>query len=70
MDKGQVVDEGSHDDLLARGGLYADLYRLQFRDGKQVVDDRNFPNRTQLAAPAKASKRSWFTRLFSFGSGA
>lgn len=33
MDKGRVVDEGTHDALLERGGLYADLYRLQFQDG-------------------------------------
>ena len=32
MDKGRIVDQGRHADLLARGGLYADLYRLQFRD--------------------------------------
>ena len=35
MDRGRVVDEGSHDDLLARGGLYADLYRLQFKQEKE-----------------------------------
>lgn len=38
MDRGRVVDEGTHDDLLARGGIYADLYRLQFQDGKTIVD--------------------------------
>ncbi len=38
MDRGQVVDEGTHEDLLERGGIYADLYRLQFKDGKAVVD--------------------------------
>jgi ATP-binding cassette, subfamily B, bacterial MsbA len=32
MDGGRVIDQGRHDELLARGGLYADLCRLQFRD--------------------------------------
>jgi len=31
MDHGQVVDQGRHEDLLARSGLYADLCRLQFQ---------------------------------------
>ena len=32
MNKGRVVDQGTHDELIARGGLYADLYRMQFKD--------------------------------------
>lgn len=30
MDQGRVVDQGDHNTLLAKGGIYADLHRLQF----------------------------------------
>jgi ATP-binding cassette subfamily B protein len=30
MDEGRVVDQGSHEELLARGGLYAELFEQQF----------------------------------------
>ncbi|WP_417248091.1 ABC transporter ATP-binding protein [Celeribacter sp.] len=54
MDRGTVVDQGTHDELLARGGLYADLYRLQYSEGKTVTDPGN---RGQVVAdrPRKGS---------------
>lgn len=33
LEQGRVADIGSHEELLARGGLYKDLYELQFREG-------------------------------------
>jgi ATP-binding cassette subfamily B protein len=33
LDEGQLVESGTHDDLVARGGLYASLWRIQTGDG-------------------------------------
>ena len=32
MDQGAIVAEGSHAELIAQGGLYAELAKLQFLD--------------------------------------
>jgi len=34
MDEGRIAAEGTHDSLVAEGGLYARLARLQFTDGQ------------------------------------
>ena len=38
MDQGRVVDQGTHDALLMRGGIYADLHAMQFKS-KETADD-------------------------------
>ncbi len=32
LDGGKITELGSHEELMAKGGLYKELYQLQFRD--------------------------------------
>ena len=36
LDQGRLVEQGTHAGLLARGGLYAHLHRMQFREGGEA----------------------------------
>jgi ATP-binding cassette subfamily B protein len=37
LDRGGLVERGTHAELLARGGLYARLYETQFRQAVGVA---------------------------------
>jgi ATP-binding cassette subfamily B protein len=45
VDRGRIVERGTHNELLRRGGLYAKLYRQQFA-----------PSRARAGAAERASK--------------
>jgi len=38
LDAGRIAERGTHDELIARGGLYARLYREQFATGPRLAD--------------------------------
>ena len=38
IDEGRIVERGTHAELLEQGGLYADLYRRQFRDVEEMSE--------------------------------
>jgi ATP-binding cassette subfamily B protein len=59
MDGGQIVEQGSHEELLARRGAYFELYDSQFRSAATDVDElsgvsQGFGAKSQMAPMPRA----------------
>lgn len=63
LDKGRVVDAGTHDALVSRQGIYADLYRLQFEGGKSIVDQELAQEFQHAPAASEPSRVGLWSRL-------
>ena len=58
MDQGRIVDQGTHPELLANGGIYAHLFKLQFElSPKNNIDIRN-------RSFSGTKKNNWSNPLF------
>ena len=60
LSSGEIVEQGTHDELLAKGGLYLDLYRRQFEqstNGTQGPSGTTVPNGTKGPNGSKAEVR-------------
>ena len=49
LEKGKIVEQGSHSELLRRGGIYARLFQMQWRDGEDLASALNA---LQVSIPA------------------
>lgn len=52
VDGGRIVERGRHEELLARGGTYADLYHRQFRDPDAPAPNAPAPHPVATAEDA------------------
>lgn len=55
IDGGRIAESGTHRELLARGGLYSELYRRQFRDVVPVVSGNGLGSTAGQRASAATS---------------
>jgi ABC-type multidrug transport system ATPase subunit len=49
--EGEIIEEGDHDDLMAQGGHYADLYNTYFRHQSLEYVEEVGKRRQKVTAP-------------------
>ena len=58
MERGRIVERGTHNELLSRGGLYREIYDLQLRDQEQFREEMEALELDEGALePSEASDR-------------
>ena len=52
LDKGRIAEQGTHSELLANGGIYTEIYDLQFRPQEEQYQPAPPPTFSPLKSPA------------------
>jgi subfamily B ATP-binding cassette protein MsbA len=69
LEEGRIVERGRHEDLLARGGRYSDLYTRQYGVEANIFRNPGESEKEEEAPAPRATADSTIGRLPLVGSG-
>ena len=57
LKEGEVVEQGTHQELISMGGIYQDIYELQLRPQEEVLLDAALPTDVPVLSPQRRTPR-------------
>ncbi len=63
LENGEIVERGTHDELIERGGVYTDIYRLQMEDQDRVRTEEAFEGTFTLSPEEEERAAQEFQQL-------
>ncbi|MEO0563231.1 MAG: ABC transporter ATP-binding protein [Chloroflexota bacterium] len=63
LDNGEITERGTHEDLIAKGGIYAGIYAMQMEDQDRVRAEESFEGVLRLSKDEERRSTQEFKRL-------